>query len=91
LAHLNGDTNLDMAVSDTGVSDHVTVLLGDGAGGFAVTGDFRAGVDPGALAVGDLNGDNRADLVAASAGSSASCRIGVHCWASVAIDRIDAY
>jgi len=59
-ADFNGDGNLDLAVSDLGVSQ-VTVLLGDGKGAFHSGGHFSVPAAS-AMAVGDFNGDHIPDL-----------------------------
>lgn len=48
--------------------DNVTVLLGDGKGGFnqAVGSPFPSGKTPFAVAIGDLNGDGKPDLAIAN-------------------------
>ena len=61
------DGNPDVAVAnwnDNGVS----VLLGDGAGGFGSDASFAAGPSPSAMAVGDFNGDGNRDLAVANFG-----------------------
>jgi hypothetical protein len=68
-ADLNGDGHLDLAmVGGIGVS----VLLGDGTGGFGPHAEFSAGsgVAPVAVAVGDVNGDGHLDLAVASTTSN---------------------
>jgi hypothetical protein len=64
----NGDGKMDLAVANAG-SDSVTVLLGDGAGGFspAPGSPFSAGPSPTALIVADFNGDGRPDIAVGSA------------------------
>ena len=66
----NGDGKLDLAIANSG-SGTVTVLLGDGMGGFTAApgSPFTAGSNPVSLAVGDFNGDGRPDLAIANAGS----------------------
>ena len=43
----------------------VSVLLGDGSGGFAAKTDYATGCGPVSVAVGDFNGDGKQDLVTA--------------------------
>ena len=61
----NGDGRLDLAVGNFG-GDSVTVLLGNGAGGFTAApgSPFTVGKNPGSLAVADFNGDGKLDLAA---------------------------
>jgi hypothetical protein len=49
----------------------VSILLGNGAGGFANKTDFATGVHPVSLAIGDLNGDGKPDLVTADESDNA--------------------
>ena len=67
----NGDDFTDLAIASVG-DDSIAIKLGDGTGGFSGTGTVSTGAssDPRALAVGDMNGDNKVDLVSANAGSS---------------------
>ena len=63
----NGDGKADLAVVDQGAVDgSVTILLGNGAGGFeAASGSpFTTGAGPVSVVVGDFNGDGRLDLAA---------------------------
>ncbi len=66
----NGDGKPDLAIANYN-SNNVTVLLGDGAGGFtSATGSpFPAGTQPYSVAVGDFNGDGKPDLAIANVAS----------------------
>ena len=67
----NSDGNADLAIANNG-SNNVTVLLGDGHGGFtAASGSpFAAGTNPYAVVVGDFNGDGYADFAVANQGDN---------------------
>src|SRR6056297_2689309 len=71
LGDLNADGNVDLVTANNGSND-VSVLLGDGLGGFAAsTGSpLTVGDGPNAVALGDVNDDGNADLVTANAGSN---------------------
>lgn len=68
-ADLNADGNADLAAGNffSGVPDSstVSVLFGDGAGGFAPERRFSIGGLPRAIAATDLNADGHADLAVA--------------------------
>ncbi len=59
---VNGDGKADAVVANTG-GDNVTVLLGDGLGGFRSAPDspFAAGPKPHLIVPGDVNGDGKLD------------------------------
>lgn len=63
IADLNGDGKPDLAVANLKSND-VTILLGDGKGGFVPSqgSPFPAGNSPNDIAVGDFNGDGKLDL-----------------------------
>ena len=66
----NGDGKPDLALANS-VDNNVTVLLGNGSGGFTTPGaTFAVGLDPWSVAVGDFNGDGKPDLAVANAGSN---------------------
>ena len=68
---LNGDGGPDLAIANNS-SNSVSVLLGDGAGGFTETPSSPAAVgsEPYSVAVGDLDGDGTSDLAVANHGSN---------------------
>ncbi|MET0625481.1 MAG: FG-GAP-like repeat-containing protein, partial [Pyrinomonadaceae bacterium] len=57
----NGDGRQDLAVPNN-VSSNVSVLLGDGAGGFGPPANFAVAEHPASVAVADFNKDGKADL-----------------------------
>jgi len=73
LADVNGDGHLDIVTANQ-TSRDVTVLLGDGRGGFSPAPGSPVNVSgaPACMAAGDLNGDGRADLVLGLIGSESS-------------------
>ena len=69
-ADLNGDGHLDLVVANS-VSNDITILLGNGAGGFAAAGAATpAGLAPQAVVTGDFNQDGHADIAVAARDSN---------------------
>ncbi len=62
---LDGDGLPDLVTANANANT-VSVLLGDGAGGFAARSDFATGQSPWSVAIGDVNGDGRPDLAVAN-------------------------
>jgi FG-GAP-like repeat len=77
VADLNGDGKADI-VSPNLEGDNVTILLGDGKGGFQQpqSSPFPCGDSPFNVAVGDLNADGKPDLATVNSPSSTSDRSG---------------
>jgi hypothetical protein len=67
IADLNNDGKSDIVVANE-QSNNVTILLGDGRGGFtqAKGSPFPAGHDPNDIAIGDFNRDGKLDLAFAN-------------------------
>ena len=63
LGDVNGDGRPDIVLIS---GDKVSVLLGKGHGTFAAPVDSATGVGPRALALGDLDGDGKLDMVTAN-------------------------
>jgi hypothetical protein len=61
----NGDLKSDLAVVNQG-SDNVSILLGNGSGGFGTPMNVATGTDPTWVAVGDFNQDGKLDMVVTS-------------------------
>ena len=73
---LNGDAQLDLVVVNYS-GQSVSVLLGDGTGGFGPDTEYPNPGDPYALALGDLDGDGLLDLLVTSyLSDSLSVRLG---------------
>ena len=72
-ADLDGDGNLDLLIvnSANGGDGSISVLLGKGDGTFGERTDRPAGSQPYGLAVAEITGDRRLDLIATSTNSDA--------------------
>jgi hypothetical protein len=59
---------LDIVVADANANS-VAVLLGDGQGGFVIASNFLVGLNPAAIATGNLDDDGLPDLAVVNSGS----------------------
>jgi hypothetical protein len=72
VADVNGDGKLDIVTADYpfnnryGVPDAVSVLLGNGDGTFQPQRIFEVGPQPASVAVADVNGDGKLDIITAN-------------------------
>jgi hypothetical protein len=75
VGEMTGDAHADLAVANA-ASDTVSILAGDGAGGFSFASSLTltAGTSPSSIAIGDLDNDDEPDLVVVGEGSR---RLGV--------------
>jgi hypothetical protein len=72
-ADVNGDGKLDLITANRGifnVDGSVSVLLGNGLGGFTLSKTIPVGKGPYEVAAADLNGDGKLDLAVANFGSN---------------------
>ena len=65
----NGDGRLDLAVANQ-ASNNVSILLGDGAGGFGEPTQVATASAPVAVLTADFNGDGKPDLAIANQGAN---------------------
>lgn len=63
-ADFNADGKLDVAMA-TSFPNSVTIMLGDGAGGFLPRSQFSIPATPAAITTADFNGDGKADVAVA--------------------------
>jgi hypothetical protein len=62
IADFNGDGHLDIATANDATGD-LTILLGDGQGGFTFKTNYPIGTVPQGVAAGDFDGDGIPDLI----------------------------
>ena len=67
MGDVDGDGDLDIVASN---SNSVSVLRGDGLGGFAARTDIAVGSSPVSVTLGDVDDDGNPDIIAANAGSA---------------------
>lgn len=73
-ADFNGDKALDLIIThQQKEQNNVTILLGDGQGGFPDTRLLSVGTYPGGVAVGDFNADGKADFAV----TDSACKVHV--------------
>ena len=70
-ADFNGDGNRDVATANRG-SANLSVMFGNGSGGFVPGAAYPVGALPTNIATGDFNGDNMPDLATANSGSNSA-------------------
>jgi len=70
IADFNQDGNPDLAVVNNVPigSGSVSILLGDGQGGFGPASSYTTGIDSDPIAVGDFNGDGKVDIAVGNLG-----------------------
>ena len=72
LGDVNGDGHLDLATANTGPNggNSTSVLMGTGMGTFGSKTDYPTGSIPYSIALGDVDGDGRLDIVTANFGAN---------------------
>jgi FG-GAP-like repeat/Abnormal spindle-like microcephaly-assoc'd, ASPM-SPD-2-Hydin len=76
LGDFNGDGKLDVAVTNGGTYDMVSILSGTGAGTLKVAVPFGTNFGPGGMGVADFDGDGKSDLVTADSGAPFGVKVG---------------
>jgi hypothetical protein len=69
LGDFNGDGKLDVAVTNGGTYDMVSILPGTGSGTLKAAVPFGTNFGPGGMGVADFDGDGKLDLVTADSGA----------------------
>ena len=72
IADLDGDGNLDLAVTNYASHD-VSVFFGTGSGGFAAPASYPAPSNPRSVAIADIDGDGTLDLAVALSNQAKIC------------------
>lgn len=65
---LDKDGNLDLAVAQITTTNGLTILWGDGSGGFPTKTNYNLGISVSTIAIADVNGDKLPDLLLGSGG-----------------------
>ena len=65
-ADFNGDGKMDLAAANFSSDNHISVLLGNGLGGFSAASTFLVGSAPASITSADFNGDGKMDLAVAN-------------------------
>jgi hypothetical protein len=68
LGDFNGDGKLDVAVTNSGTDDMVSILPGSGSGTLKAAVAFGTNFGPSGIAAADFNGDGKIDIVTADDG-----------------------
>jgi Putative Ig domain/FG-GAP-like repeat/Cadherin-like/Domain of unknown function (DUF4114)/WD40-like Beta Propeller Repeat len=72
----NGDGISDLVTANSGESNNVSVVLGDGKGSFGNATNFAVGRSPNFVTVGDFNRDGISDLATVNLSSNVSILLG---------------
>ncbi|HXD32427.1 MAG TPA: FG-GAP-like repeat-containing protein [Pyrinomonadaceae bacterium] len=71
VADFNGDSKLDLAVANSSpTGTDISVLIGNGVGGFGAATSFVVGTQPMSVAAADISGDGKIDLLVANRGTN---------------------